>query len=148
MFMSTHEFVILFDIKTPCKEKKNSSLWVQRDYRTPYGVVCIVGEPAPSHIIIGGADDKLKRKPSLDPSWPVVFSLFLAHVCYSPDKLLTCITTYTQHNEYKTRMLSSIHIVPDRILECTCTWQLNMYINKKYIYYIGTRRVIKIVCWL
>jgi hypothetical protein len=32
-----------------------------------YGVVCIVGEPAPSHII-GGADNKLKRKPSLDPS--------------------------------------------------------------------------------
>lgn len=40
-----------------------------------YGVVCIVGGPAPSHII-GGADDKLKRKPSLDLSSvrPVVHS--------------------------------------------------------------------------
>jgi len=93
----------------------------------PYGVVCIVGGPAPSHNI-GGADDKLKRKPSLDlSSRPVVFSLdrslsisftlslslshaiflSLAHACGIPfaDKLLRCITTYeyvyTRHNDHK-----------------------------------------------
>lgn len=120
----------------------------------PYGVVCIVGGPAPSHVIIGGADDKLKRKPSLHPSsQPVVFflSLSLTRSCYSPDKPLRCITTYARHNENETRMLSSIHIVPDRILECTYTRQLNMYIIAAYIhytYYIGTyAKCTKKVCW-
>lgn len=89
---------------------------MQKDYRT--GVVCIVGGPAPSHNI-GGADDKLKRKPSLDlSSRPVVLSLSPS-VCLTPsfsrslacvvkpfaDKLLRCITTYeyvyARHNDHK-----------------------------------------------
>lgn len=53
---------------------------------------------------IGGADDKLKRKPSPNPSLtgPVVFVLSRTPTRhYSQISRLRCITTYTRHNEYK-----------------------------------------------
>lgn len=69
----------------------------------PYSVVCIVGGPAPSHIIIGGADDKLKRKPSLGPSSRpvVVLFLFLVHLCYFQISCLGVLQLIPRHNEHK-----------------------------------------------